>query len=220
MMKRSAFTMLEMVFVIVVLGILASMAMPRFERDIQQEAQDNILSAIRYTQHLALIDDKQKFDNKKWQRRFWRIVFSTCTGDDKFYMIGSDDDMTGSDNAFFEKDESALDPQTGKPIFWTNGTDCSDGGDNNSSNDIFLSKKYGIKDISSSGGCDGATHIAFDHLGRPFHGADFSNADTADSAGYMSQECTFTFTLSDDSTFSIKVLPETGYSYIEGQENS
>lgn len=57
-MKHPAFTMIELVFVIVVLGILSALAMPRIDRDLRQEAKDNILSSIRYTQHLALIDEK------------------------------------------------------------------------------------------------------------------------------------------------------------------
>jgi len=58
MRNKSAFTMIELILVIVVLGILAALAMPRVDRDSRQEAADNILSAIRYTQHLALMDNK------------------------------------------------------------------------------------------------------------------------------------------------------------------
>ena len=56
--QSKAFTMIELVFVIVVIGILAALALPRIERDLRQEAADNILAAIRYTQHLALNDNK------------------------------------------------------------------------------------------------------------------------------------------------------------------
>ncbi|MDM5271238.1 prepilin-type N-terminal cleavage/methylation domain-containing protein [Sulfurovum sp. zt1-1] len=212
-----AFTMLELVVVIVVLGILAAMAMPRMERDTQQEAADHILSKIRYTQHLALNDYKQRFDDHRWQRRFWRIIFSSCSGGDQYYMIGSDDDMSGSDNAYFSENEAAIDPITGKPIFWENTRSCSNGGDGTVSEDIFLTYKFGITNVTNS--C-GAEHIAFDHLGRPYHGATFSNANAVDYEGYLDQRCTFTFTLSDGNTFQISVEPETGYAYIEGQNAS
>jgi len=44
-MQNSAFTLLELVFVILVLGILTALAIPRIDRDLRQEAADNILSA-------------------------------------------------------------------------------------------------------------------------------------------------------------------------------
>lgn len=221
-MRRMAFTMLELVFVIVVLGIIASLAMPRLDRDIKQEAADSILSNIRYTQHLALTDNKHKFDKAKWQQRFWRIVFSTCTGDDRYFMIGSDDDMEDSSNAFFDEDEAALDPRTGKPLFWTNGQDCSDGGDGTVSEEVFISKKYGITSVVSSGSCSNTAksmgHIGFDNLGRPHYG--FSSSSQPNYASIITEKCTFTYTLSDGDTFAIDIEPETGYAYISDQSAS
>lgn len=77
-MKKPAFTMLELVFVIVVLGILAALAMPRLDRDLRQEAKDNILSAIRYTQHLALMDDKT-VPGTAWQANLWNIAIGSSS---------------------------------------------------------------------------------------------------------------------------------------------
>lgn len=222
--KRTAFTMLELIMVIVVLGILASLAMPRLERETRQEAADQILSAIRYTQHLALVDHKHLFDNKNWQRRFWRIRFGTCVAADetRYYAIGSDDDASGSDNAEFSRTEAAIDPISSKPLFWTNGTSCDkgDAGTQDVSSEIFITQKYGLKEIQSSGGCSSAKHIGFDHLGRPHHGEKFSSSDQADYAGYMKTRCTFTFTMQDDETFSIHIEPETGYAFIAGEIGS
>lgn len=216
---KSAFTMLELVFVIVVLGILAAIAMPRLDRDLKQEAADNILSDIRYVQHLALMDDKHRFDDPNWQKSFWKIMFGTCsTGTDKFYMLGSDDDMDGGASGFFDQDESAIDPTNGKSMFWVNGTDCNDGGDNTVSDRIFLTHKFGIKDISTSGGCANNQYLGFDHYGRPHNG--FTGSTSPNSASYMSTACTFTFTMSDDDTFDITIEPETGFAYIVGQESS
>ena len=221
-MKRPAFTMIELVMVIVVLGILASLAMPRLDRDLRQEAADTILSNIRYTQHLALTDNKHMFNNAQWQRRWWRIVFSTCTGTDRYFMVGSDDNMTGGTNAFFAQTEAAADPRTGKPLFWTNGQSCAAGVDTSaSSEDIFISKKYGITNIVSSGSCGNTAnskgHIAFDNLGRPHYG--FSNSAQPNYASLINVRCTFTFTLSDGDTFIIHIEPETGHAFIQNQED-
>lgn len=219
---RTGFTMIELVMAIVVLGILAAMAMPKLDRDIKQEAADNILSHIRYTQHLALTDNKHIFNNAKWQQRFWRIVFSTCTENDRYFMIGSDDDMESASNAFFDRYEAATDPKNGKLYFWTSGQSCSNGGDTGSSEDIFISKKYGITAVQSSGSCgnppNSMGHIGFDNLGRPHYG--FSSSATPDYSSLITSTCTFTFTLSDGTTFSIDVKPETGYAQIVNQGDS
>ncbi|RRS32490.1 MAG: hypothetical protein P794_01225 [Epsilonproteobacteria bacterium (ex Lamellibrachia satsuma)] len=210
--------MIELVFVIVVLGILAALAMPRIDRDIRQEAAQTILSNIRYTQHLALMDNKQKFDDPKWQQRFWKIMFGTCTGTDKFFMVGSDDNT--DNGSFFDKNESAIDQTSGKPMFWSNGTDCSDGGDNTVSPQIFLSKKYGINNFAFSGGCTGIQYIGFDNLGRPHVG--FGGSTSPDYSSYMPSDCNIQFTFTDTSipALNVRVNKETGYAYIIGQEDN
>jgi prepilin-type N-terminal cleavage/methylation domain-containing protein len=217
----TAFTMIELIFVIVVLGILSSIALPNLENDHSQEAADNILSHIRYTQHLALTDSKHLSNNSQWQQRFWRIVFSTCTGNDRYFMIGSDDNMESANNAVFDRNESAIDPQNGKPYYWRSGMNCSEGGDGSVSEDIFISKKYGIIDVRSSDGCGtGQTrgHIGFDNLGRPHYG--FSNSIQPNYAKVITQACTFEFTMSNNEIFSISIQPETGYAQIVGQPDS
>ncbi len=216
-MKRKAFTMLELVLVIVVLGILAGLAMPRMERDLRQEAADNILSAIRYTQHMALIDNKHKFNRADWQRAFWQIQFENCSGGGIFYTIGTDDQNYQGD---IDEDESILDPANGKRIFWRNTVSCANGGDSETSPNIFLSKKYGLTNISGTGGCDGVQYIGFDRLGRPQIG--FSGSDKPDYNSYMSSDCNFAFSSSSGAfdPFNIIIKKETGYAYIDGQEDS
>lgn len=210
--------MIELVLVIVVLGILAALTIPRLDRDLKQEAADNILSAIRYTQHLALLDNKHKFDKANWQRRFWHMYFGTCESK-AFYAIGSDDNMDGSTNARVDHLEAASDPSNGKLIWAKDGASCQ--GTLNLTDlspNIFIQKKYGVKAISPSGGCSNK-YIGFDHLGRPY-GSGFTNSLKPNNAGLISTSCTFTFTLSDDTTFSIIIAPETGYAKIVNQDNS
>jgi len=222
--NRPAFTMIELIMVIIVLGILASLALPRLERDLSQEAADNILADIRYTQHLALVDDMHEFDDPKWQQKFWRIVFSSCDNNKKhYYMIGSDSNKGDANNAFFAQDEAAIDPANGKPMFGDAGL-CANDGSAAVSSRIFITKKYGITAVAFTGGCNGTAngsggdHIGFDHLGRPHHA--FSALTTPTYDGYMSQRCVMTFTLSNGKSFKINIEPETGYAFIDGQTGS
>ncbi len=213
-MKRPAFTMLELVFAIVVLGILAIFAMPRLDRDRVQEAADAVLSNIRYTQHLALLDNKQKFDDEEWQREFWRIEFESCNGSGLFFSIGSDTSHAGG----LAKAETALDPANGKPLFWKNTSSCTNGGDGTVSENIFLSKKFGVASVAGTGGCNGIKYIGFDHLGRPH--TVFSTSAVPNNSSYMRAVCTFTFTMENSDTFAVTIQPETGYAQIAGQPNS
>ncbi len=222
--KRAAFTMLELVFVIVVLGILASLAMPRLERDYRQEAGDNLLSAIRYTQHLALMDNKADINVNPavdWQKALWQIRFGT-TGGDWYYVVGSNTDY----GANIDKAEAAIDPVHGKYMYTANATIDSD-----ESSNIFLSKKYGVDNVDFSA-CNGQTgaagspgndntnrHIAFDHIGRLHRGV-FSATDNLSTL--MHADCTITFEFENNSIADISILiqKDTGYAYIVDQNNS
>lgn len=210
--------MVELVLVVVVMAILAMLAIPRMDRDIRQEAADTVLSDIRYTQHLALIDDKQKIDEPKWQRSFWKISFEACSDGGIFVGIGSDMNYKGD----IDENESAIDPSNGNPMFYRNTSSCKNGEDNNGgkntvSSNIFLTKKYGITSVNGSGGCTGK-HIGFDHLGRPH--TRFTASNKPDYSSYMDKDCKFTFALSNGESFAISIKTESGYANIVGEDDS
>ena len=220
MKKKSAFTMIELVFVIVILGILSSLAMGRMERDLKQEAASTILSHIRLTQQLAISDNKHRSDNNPlWQRAYWNINLSTCSNGDWSYIVGSNTGLEfGGANAV-SKVESAINPIDGKYL-WTN--DCSNLA-NNESPTVHLSKKYGISNILRTPSC-GNRQIAFDYLGRPHTD---TNYNTPDFSKIMINDCNLTFILStdqnsdgNDDNFTITIEAETGHAFIVGQENS
>jgi len=211
--QNKAFTLLEAVMVIVLIGILATVAIPRLQTDTTQEAADQILSDIRYTQHMALVDDVTNPNNANWQRAFWSIHFGRCaSGSGWFYLVGSDKDYSNGINRITE---SALDPLTGKPMFWANAN-CANGGDGTVSDKIFITKKFGISNVTFTGSCNGAQHIGFDHLGR-LHQS-FTASATPNYASVLHTPCIITFT-HPNGNFSINIQPETGYAYIVGQED-
>lgn len=222
--------MLELVMVIVVLGILAALAMPRMDRDIRQNAADTILSAIRYTQHLALMDNKNDRTSTgpaalqtNWQRGLWHIRFGSYdSGKGWFYTVSSSQD--GNPNV--DKDETALDPANGKYMYHLAGDATFDETDEGPS--IFLTEKYGINNvdfsnctgkIGASQGDNAASHIAFDYMGRPHKGI---YGATNDYATVMHADCTIRFDFIDTDLASLNILieKETGYAHIIGQPNS
>jgi len=221
--------MIELVFVIVILGILASLAMDRIDRDLKQEAATTILSHIRLAQQLALRDNKHRSDNDvKWQTAYWQFSMEAC-GDDIAYKVGSDISLGGSVNGL-SKAESAINPVDGKYIF---SDDCQNLATDETPS-VLLSKKFGIlkSGVTSSGGCD-RNQILFDYLGRP-HSENTtysSSSNTINNPKYfntiMQKDCNFTFTLQTDQdndgfddNFTITIEAETGHSFIVGQENS
>jgi len=167
---------------------------------------------------LALLDNKHQFDNPKWQQRFWHIYFGTCTGEDRFYAIGTDNNTESSNNARVDKTEANLDPSNGKYMWWHDAQDCSKGGDSTVSPNIFISKNFGITSYNFSGGCTNS-YIGFDYLGRPY-ASDFSQSTVPNNKGYMTSTCTIHFEMKGDKSFDINIEPETGYAYINGQPNS
>lgn len=76
---KKGFTMLELVFIIVVIGILAAVMIPRMNRDNVAEATIDLQSKINYTKHLALIDDQYDRNNATWFRNRWRVDFGGDT---------------------------------------------------------------------------------------------------------------------------------------------
>lgn len=202
-MKRYAFTMLELIFVIIVIGILAVLAMPSFNRNPLAEATEQIANHIRYAQHLAMVDDKFDTTDPTWWRERWQIRFYEYgTPDNYYYAVYSDRDQNRRGDTAAGKDEVAEDPNSGKLLI----------GDNAFMN---LTSTFGITNVSSSCYSDDATlmtankgSLAFDTYGRPYTGS--ANA-TSPFAFLLKQPCTITLTGPGGETSQITIQPETGY---------
>ena len=200
-MYRNAFTMLELVFIIVVIGILAAGIIPRVERDSLNEVGEQVLSHIRYTQHLAMTSQVYEENEALWFHKRWHIGFvnGPCG---LYYQLGSDWDF--SSGGSMTQTEAARDPLT-HDLIYNNNFPCDyrsgwyDG--------VLLTSKYDIVSMDSS--CNTQT-IGFDHLGRPYSNIGTLHAND----GLMHEDCHYTFTHADGSSIRITVTAETGYAFI------
>ena len=104
---KKAFTMLELVFVLIVIGILSVFLIPRFGDKPLYQATAELVSQIRYTQHLAMVDDKLDKNNNSWYKNRWQIQF-----DDNKTSIVSDNGATYAKNPLDSTDIHNIDFQT------------------------------------------------------------------------------------------------------------
>ncbi|MDD5360320.1 MAG: type II secretion system protein [Sulfurovaceae bacterium] len=203
--NKTAFTMIELVFVIVTMGIIAAVAIPRLQNDSRQEAIDQVLSDIRYAQHLALTDDVTNPANPNWQRAFWGIRFVN-DGGQWIYSIGSDKNLGGN----FDGNEYAIDSLSGLPM---NGNNTAANPSVSPRTKLF---KKGVTNVTFGGaGCAAAPqHIGFDRLGRPHQS--YFGSTSPDYSSVLTNTCDITFT-HPSGNFVIRINPETGYAFETSQ---
>jgi len=200
---KKAFTMLELVFVIMIVGILSYFVSSSFQRNPLREAADQVVSHIRYTQHLAMMDDKfvpnaemsketglaaKTLEATEWYKGRWHIFFSTTANGTISYSIISDSPKSsydGNPSANFNSpySEVARDPlNISQYLIGTTYTSFDNDKDRYINKKLDLKLTYGIQGLLISGGNTGssATRIIYDHIGRPYRGAITSLSSSTD----------------------------------------
>jgi len=223
--------MMELIFVIIVIGILSAVFIPRFGQNNLSQAANQLISHIRYTQHLALMDDKYDPDVQYWYKQRWQISFSTANST-LSYMIFSDSPslLTGAYDGNPGANVTYTDVEVAtNPLNKTNyliGTSYASFANSDTSrltSNLDLQKKYGIVDLKVTGGNSStAKNISFDHLGRPYLGVIenfISPQDHLATGQIYIKLCTTTCTGSNSTANSnseavIVIEPETGYVHL------
>ncbi|HIP14071.1 MAG TPA: type II secretion system protein [Sulfurimonas autotrophica] len=234
---KKAFTLLELIFVIIVIGILSAVIFPSIRANPLQEAAIQLVSDIRYTQHLAMLDDKFDPNEAFWFRQKWQLAFSAAGGTSS-YMIFSDSpaliggayDGNPGANSTYTKVEVARNPKNNnKYLIGVPFGSFDNSQTKKLSPELNIGKKYGISAITVSGGStgSGAKRILFDYLGRPYRGNTSSTsaaalqssvdkiAKTAIYIKLCTGVCVDPKTSANNSNeIVIKIEPETGYAHI------
>jgi len=234
---KKAFTLLELVFVIVVIAILAAVIIPKTRSNPLQEAAIQLVSHIRYTQHLAIINGKFDPNEPFWFRQKWQLAFSTAGGTNS-YMIFSDspakiggayDGNPGANSAYTNVEVARNPAKKDRYLIGVKNSNFNNQDKQKLSSELNIEKKYGINAITVTGGSTGssARRILFDYLGRPYRGNTSSTSTAAlnsaldkitMSAIYIKlclNVCVNPKTSANNANeIVIKIEPETGYAHI------
>lgn len=226
---KKAFTMIELVIVIVVIGIIAMVTIPKYDQNRVLIAAQQIATHIRYAQHLAMIDNRTDLIAKpaprpatdpngdQWWRERWTIAFTQNINGNRWgYSIYSDFSRNGSLNS---PNEVAPDPQNPNRLL-TAASNIPAIPANRINNKLNIGKTYGIRNVTFSGGCaqNGNQAISFDEKGRPFLNASTTTvgARANPSVGRIARRCEINIGDGDTNATSTNVAKicievETGY---------
>lgn len=205
---KKAFTMIELIMIIVVVGILAVAVIPRVDRDTLVEATNQVASHIRYTQHLAMMDDKYDPKDSTWYKSRWQIYFTKGAGSDNIWSYSIFSDFVKGKTGNPDVSELAKNPQNPSK-FLTGGFGGTVGkGDSRISPELNIGKKYGITNVEFTGGCSGGQRLAFDEVGRPY--GTLTNADNP-VKGLLKSDCIIKLSDGGNKKGIITISAETGY---------
>ena len=230
---KKAFTLVELIFVVVVIGILAFALWPAKQPTQAFEAARQIVAHIRYTQHLALNDDKfathidtdgtKQNIARDWYKRLWRITFSNLTAN-KDCKIGGwryavyqniAGDLLSDKGQPNGTIEAARNPaQAGKVL-----SACYSGLSTNTSDELNLGQTYKIDtiDFRQFATDSRIQGIIFDELGRAYPRGEWTtpydvSRNFSQGGGSYGR---IILSAKDGSTANILVFGETGYACVE-----
>ncbi|QCI28042.1 hypothetical protein [Caminibacter pacificus] len=175
---KPSFTIIELIIVIIIIGIIAYTINFNFFDNNLKVAADQVENHIRYTESLAMKDDKyQPFpkstssadtnQSKFWFMQWWQIRFSVNSNNEYFYEIFSDStkSTTYFDHIGNPVSEFARDPLTHKYLDGNYNTPTAN-------KKLNLTKTYGIKLIKFNGtvisSSTNSKRILFDNFGNLF----------------------------------------------------
>ncbi len=199
---KKTFLILELVFVIVILGILYTVFTPKLPNYKLDEVTNRVLIYLNYVRYKALVDDKFEMfepESNNWYKGRWTLKFMRCREDKGggiYFTIYSESNDTGQIN----QKESLKDPLTNKYIYTSNSCE------KNPANSPFaLLKNYDIEDVQIS--CNTTTsigQISFGVDGKVYTQLSSENLE-------LKKPCTIKFISKTKEFKDIIIYPKTGY---------
>ncbi|EOH5149277.1 ATP-binding protein, partial [Campylobacter jejuni] len=219
-----AFSLLEFVFIILILGIVFNLGSLYLKKDNLLEGAIQILNDIQYTQSLAMMQEGIRVDElaiakREWFKSRWQIYFikSAATGYDQTYTIFLD--KNGDGNANLGKTEINIDREIAVDVINHNklmnsgqsGVISKD--DEKTTQRFNLTKRFGIEKVEFKGSCSGFARLVFDEMGRVYSPLKNANYAYEKTLAKNNSDCIICL-LSKKHALCIVIDTLSGYAYI------
>jgi len=204
MISRKSFSLIELVFIIIIIAVISIQFIPKNIKSNLPQAANKIIVHLKNTRYQAMIDNRFNHKDEFWFRERWTLKFMNCkkTVGGLYYVVFSDTNHKGRPN----KEETLKDPLTQKWLYSNNDCDASF----NESKDILLTKEYGVSKVIMS--CNNTSSIG--QLSFGFDGQVYTKLGTnrLDTYRYALEDtCNITLFDKSNKNVTIQIDPNTGY---------
>lgn len=230
---KGAFSLLELAFVIVILGVVLGVAKFYFVADKNLAlAAKQIQNDLAYTRNLALMQAAfRAFDTSvakdEWFKARWQVYFirsKSATNDEQTYTIFLD--KNGDGNANLGKNELNLDREIAVDILnakklMNSGQSGVISKDDERANARFnIEKKFGVKAVEFKGACAGATRVIFDEFGRLYSPLKNANAPYEKLLFHKNSPCVIRLKNAQEQSICIVLDTLSGYAFVPKTQNA
>ncbi|RDX33904.1 type II secretion system protein [Arcobacter sp. HD9-500m-PIT-SAG02] len=204
MISKKSFSLLELLFIIVIIAIVSLSFFPKRIKSDLNQAANKIIIHLKNTRHQAMIDNKFNHDDDFWFRERWTLKFQNCQKSigGLYYVVYSDNNHGGHIN----KSETLKDSLTQKWLY--SNYDCQ--ASSNESKDILLTKKYGVTKVYMS--CNNTNTIG--QLSFGYEGQVYTKLGTKSHDTYkylLKATCNISLFDKNNNKVTILIEPNTGY---------
>jgi len=203
---KKAFTLIEIILVIVISSIFLSLAIPKYQISNLDEAANRVILYLKHTRYLAMVDNKYNPKDGMWYKQRWTLKFRKCSSSigGLYFLVYSDTNKNGH----ISKNECAKDPITSRYLY--SNWDCKASSDE--SKYILLTKEYGVRKVDIS--CNSTSTIGSFSFGE--NGDIYSRLgiQTNEIEKYkLIQKCYLKLYDKTNKFIEIIIEPQTGYIY-------
>lgn len=173
---KKAFSLLELAIVMSIFGVMASVLHFHFTNNKPSEAAAAILNDLRYTRHLALMQDGLRAGDlgvakRQWHQSRWQLYFikSAATNYAQSYTIFLDKNGDGNANLgkIKPRREIAVDIINPRKLISSGQSGVITQEDPRASARPNIQRRFGVQSVDFRGSCAGSGRVVFDASGRP-----------------------------------------------------